>query len=235
MQATRVTQTVRTAARPMPRQLTFDLPVRPALGRGDFFVSDANAHALARLDAPDTWPLGKLALIGPEGSGKTHLAHVWAEETGGRVIAADTLASLDIAGTDTPVAVDDADRLHAEDEAALFHLHNHLNARRLPLLVVGRSAPARWTIALPDLKSRLDAADVARIDAPDDALLAAVLVKLFADRQLHVAPHLIDWLLPRIERSFSFARTLVVALDREALAEGRAVNRTIASRVLADL
>ncbi len=219
----------------MPRQLTFDLPVRPALGRGDFFVSEANALALARVDATESWPLGKLALTGPEGSGKTHLAHVWAEETGGQVIGPDALSILDIAGLATPVAVDDADRLPRDAETALFHLHNHLQSARLPLLVIGRTAPARWDIALPDLKSRLDATDVVRIDAPDDALLAAVLVKLFADRQLLVAPHLIDWLLPRIERSFGFAQRLVAALDREALAEGRAVTRPIAARVLTSL
>ena len=219
----------------MARQLTFDLPVRPALGRGDFFVSDANARALARLDGTADWPQGKLALVGPEGAGKTHLAHVWAEETGGRIVASTEISSLDLTAIRTPVAVDDADRLSDGGETALFHLHNHLGHAGLPLLLIGRTPPARWKIALPDLKSRMDATDVARIEPPDDALLAAVLVKLFADRQILVAPNLIDWLLPRMERSFGAAQKLVAALDREALAERRAVTRTIASRVLADL
>ena len=219
----------------MARQLTFDLPVRTALGRGDFFVSAANTQALARISDWASWPLGKLALVGPEGAGKTHLAHVWAEAAGGRVLTAQDLTGLDVTEIMVPVAVDEADTLPRELETPLFHLHNHLASQRLPLLLVGRDAPARWDIALPDLKSRLEAADVTRIDAPDDALLAAVLVKLFADRQLLVAPQVIDWLLPRIERSFAFAQRLVAELDEEALAEGRAVTRPVASRVLARL
>ena len=219
----------------MARQLTFDLPVRTALGRGDFFVSAANAQALARISDWAEWPLGKLALVGPEGAGKTHLAHVWAEETGGRVLTAEDLVGLDVTAVDTALAVDAADTLPADQEPTLFHLHNHLAAARLPLLLIGRTAPARWKITLPDLKSRLDAADVARIDAPDDALLAAVLVKLFADRQLLVSPQVIDWLLPRMERSFAFAQRLVSELDREALATGRAVTRPVATQVLSRL
>jgi len=216
----------------MARQLTFDLPVRTALGRGDFFVSAANAQALARISDWANWPLGKLALVGPEGAGKTHLAHVWAEEAGGDVLDAGDINALDVTAIGTALAIDGADSLSRDAETALFHLHNHLAAQRLPLLLIGRSAPARWDIALPDLKSRLDAADVTRIEPPDDALLAAVLVKLFADRQLHVSPRVIDWLLPRIERSFAFAQRLVAALDRAALAEGRAVTRPVAARVL---
>ena len=216
----------------MARQLTFDLPARTALGREDFFVSEANARAVAQLDAWQTWPLGKLALVGPQGSGKTHLAHVWAEDTGGRVVDADELESLDVPSIETAVAIDRADALDKDGETALFHLHNHMAGLRLPLLLIGQTEPVRWDIVLPDLKSRVLAADVARIEAPDDALLAAVLVKLFSDRQILVAPRVIDWLLPRIERSFSFAQHLVEALDREALAEGRAVTQPVAARVL---
>lgn len=219
----------------MARQLTFDLPARTALGREDFFVSAANARAVAQLDAWQEWPLGKLALVGPEGAGKSHLAQVWAEETGGSVIDRTALADLDIPAAERAIAVDRADALDAAGETALFHLHNHMASHRLPLLLIGRTEPSRWSIALPDLRSRLEAAAVARIDAPDDALLAAVLVKLFSDRQILVAPHLIEWVLPRIERSFSYVQRLVEALDREALAEGRAVTRGVAARVLARL
>ncbi len=217
----------------MARQLTLDLPVRAALGREDFFVSDANARAVARIDAPETWPRGKLALIGPPGSGKTHLAHVWAAEAGAEVVPAGDVAALDVGALSGGIAVDDADRLPGDAETALFHLHNRLAEEGLPLLLVAEDAPARWDVALPDLRSRLEAADVVRIEPPDDALLAAVLVKLFADRGLAVSPGLIGWMLPRMDRSFAAAQDLVRRLDAEALAEGRAVTRRPAARLLA--
>lgn len=216
----------------MAEQLTFDLTVRPSLDRGDFFVSPANALAVARLDDPAGWPLGKLVLVGPEGAGKTHLAHVWAESAGARVLSSSDLATLDIGALDAPVAVDDADRLPPQAETALFHLHNRLSDLGLPLLLTARDAPARWTVALPDLKSRMQGTDLARIEAPDDALLAAVLVKLFADRQIRVGPRVIAWLTVRIGRSFAEARDAVEKLDRAALAHGRAVTPQLAAEIL---
>ena len=218
----------------MARQLTLDLPVRAALGREDFFVSEANALAVARIDAPDTWPRNKLALIGPRGSGKTHLAHVWASETDAEVVPAAALGALDIGKVASGIAIDDADRLPGDAETSLFHLHNRLGEEGLPLLLIGLEAPSRWSVALPDLRSRLEATDVVRIEAPDDALLAAVLVKLFADRGLAVSPGLIGWMLPRMDRSFAAAQDLVRRLDAEALAEGRAVTRRLAAQLLAD-
>ena len=216
----------------MAEQLAFDLPVRTALGRGDFFVSEANALALARIEAPDTWPNGKLVLVGPEGAGKTHLAHVWAGMTGARMIGPDDLPDLDVGGLNRALVLDDADRIPGDMEVALFHIHNHLAASGLPLLLTARSAPSRWTITLPDLKSRLEAAEVARIDAPDDALLAAVLMKLFADRQLSATPPTITWLTAHMDRSFAEAARIVAALDAVSLAEGRKVTRDLAARVL---
>lgn len=216
----------------MARQLTLDLPVRAALGREDFFVSAANAHAVARIDTQNTWPRGKLALVGPAGSGKTHLAHVWATETGARVVPSANITALDIGALSTGLAVDDADALPGSAEATLFHIHNRLGELELPLLLIGQAPPARWSITLPDLRSRLEATDVVRIEPPDDALLAAVLVKLFSDRGLVVPPNLIDWMLRRMDRSFAAAQDLVRRLDEEALSEGRAVTRRLAARLL---
>ena len=216
----------------MPEQLTFDLAVRPALGRGDFFVSEANALALARLDAHETWPNRKLVLTGPEGAGKSHLAQVWAGDVGARMISVVDLPALDIGAVSDPVVLDDADRMPKDAEVPLFHLHNHLAASGLPLLLTARTAPSRWTIALPDLKSRMEATEVARIDAPDDALLAAVLMKLFADRQLNVTPSVITWLTTHMDRSFAEAARIVAALDARALAEGRRVTRDLAAHLL---
>ena len=216
----------------MERQLTFDLPVRTALGREDFFVSSANAMAVARLDASDVWANGRMVLIGPEGSGKTHLAGVWAQAVGADILDADAVAGADIAGLHQPVVIEDADRLPDAGEVALFHLVNVMRERRQPLLITARDAPARWKTTLPDLRSRMEGADLVRIEPPDDALLAAVLVKLFADRQLQVAPTLIQWMTQRMDRSFAEAQRLVGALDKAALAEGSGVTRALAQRVL---
>lgn len=216
----------------MTRQLTFDLPARPALDRDDFFVSGANAHAVARLDGPESWANGRLVLVGPEGAGKTHLAHVWASATGASIIAATHLTPDTLAPLSGPVAVEDIDRLSPEGEVALFHLINLATQGSQPLLITSRTAPARLDIALPDLKSRLEAADLVRIEAPDDALLAAMLVKLFTDRQIDVAPSLIQWMLPRMPRSFAETQALVARLDAAALAEKKPVTRDLARRIL---
>ena len=216
----------------MAEQLTFDLPARAPLARGDFFVSEANALALVRLDDALGWPNGKLVLVGPEGAGKTHLAHVWAAEAGARLVASRDLANLDVGAVATAIGVDDADRTAPGDEATLFHLHNHLAAAGLPLLLTAREAPSRWPTALPDLRSRMEAADIARIEAPDDALLSAVLMKLFHDRQIVVTPPTIAWLTAHMDRSFAEAQRVVAALDARALAEGRKVTRDLAQELL---
>lgn len=218
----------------MTGQLAFDLPARETFRREDFFVSPANATALATLDAGD-WPGGKLVLTGPAGSGKTHLARMWAAETGTLVIAGASLTEADpqalaAAGR---LVIEDADALagEAEAEVVLFHLHNLLcPAGRL--LLTARGPVRDWGLTLPDLHSRLSAAGVATLDLPDDALLSAVLVKLFADRQVAVPPALIPWLVARMERSIAAARLLVATLDARSLAERRAISQKLAADVL---
>ncbi len=221
-----------------PRQLVLDLPARPALGREDFFVSPSNELALAQVESWPAWPSGRLALTGPQGAGKTHLTHVWAARAAAKVMPAGELARLDLATLDgrAAIAVEDVDRLAGRGrkaaEEALFHLCNLLAAGGGSLLVSGRTAPARWKIRLPDLASRLRVAQVARLEPPDDALLAAVLVKLFADRQLAVEPDLIQYLLARIDRSFAAAEEVVTALDRTGLARHRPITARLAGDVL---
>ncbi len=173
----------------MIEQLTFDLPVRPALGREDFLVSPANALAVATLDQPDLWPNGKLLLIGPEGAGKTHLAMVFAARTGAQVIEAGDLAAADLPEA-AALVIENADTAAGDPDAetALFHLHNHMTGRGGLLLLTAARAPRDWGLTLPDLQSRMEATATATLLPPDDALLGAVLVKLFADRQLQVAP-----------------------------------------------
>lgn len=219
----------------MAQQLSFDLPVRPALGREDFFVSPANAEAVAMIEGWQGWPSRKLILAGPAGAGKTHLTHVWAALSGAQMIAAQDLPDAEIPTlAQGPVAVEDA-HLIAGDRAAedaLFHLHNLTLAEGHTLLVTARTAPHLWGLTLPDLASRMQGTLLTELRAPDDALLSAVLMKLFADRQLSPSPDTIPYLARRIERSFDAARETVEALDRAALAQGRAITRSLAARVL---
>ncbi len=219
----------------MPKQLRLDLPARPALGREDFFVSPANAAAVGMIEAWQAWPARKLLLSGPSGAGKTHLVHVWVGLADAQIIAATDLAEADIptfaAGN---VAVEDAHRIAGDRDAeeALFHLHNLTLAEGHSVLVTADRPPNLWGLELPDLASRMQGTALVALDAPDDDLLAAVLMKLFADRQLSPAPDTIPYLIPRMARSFDAARTVVTALDDAALESGRAINRTLARHVL---
>lgn len=215
----------------MSGQLPLDLPTRTALGREMYLVSPANADAMAMIDDWAGWPGGKLVLTGPEGAGKTHLAHVWAAAAGGEVRA---VAEIDPADPPRRLAVDNADQVAGDPaaEEALFHIHNAVLAREGRLLLTARTAPRDWGVGLADLLSRLSAAGVARLGAPDDALMAGLLAKLFADR--HIRPHagLIDWMVPRIERSFAAAAAAVARLDAAALSEGKSVGIRLATRTL---
>jgi chromosomal replication initiation ATPase DnaA len=216
------------------RQLAFNLPVRTALGREDFLVSGSNAMAVRMLDGWRNWPQRKLLLIGPPGAGKTHLATIWAGEAGAAVVPAGSLADADISALRQTVVVEDITVVvgHAPSEQALFHLHNLVQAEGGTLLLTSDAAPSVRPFALPDLQSRIAATQPVRIDPPDDHLLAAVLAKHFADRQLAVSPALVPWLAQRIERSLDAARAAVAALDAAALSRGTAITRTLAAEVL---
>lgn len=219
----------------MPEQMTFDLPVKIALGRADFFISPTNALAVKMLEDWPKWPANKLALIGPKGSGKTHLTHVWATEIQAIVLLATDLVSADIPDLATgPIAVENIREIanNAAAQEALFHLHNLTQQLGTPLLLTADLPPNHWALSLPDLQSRMSATAVTTLPAPDDALLSAVLVKLFADRQIDVQPKLISYLTMRMERSFDAAGALVVALDQAALSQRRPISQKLAARVL---
>ncbi len=219
----------------MAEQLSFDLPGKTALGREDFFIAPSNALAVAMIENSQSWPSGKLILCGPAGSGKTHLAHVWAGQTGATIVqATDLTADIvpDLSGfslviEDVPLIASSPDT-----QDALFHLHNLALANGRLLLMTGMGTPRHWAMTLPDLQSRLEGTQTVALDAPDDALLAAILAKLFADRQITPRPDVIPFLVKRMERSFEAAQRLVAALDHAALAEGRSLTRRFASQLL---
>lgn len=219
-----------------PRQLVFDLPIDSRHGVEDFLIGPSNEAAYGLVEAWPGWPEAWLRLVGPEGAGKTHLAAIWA-----RLAHAWTVPVVEVTQANVPhlvsggaLVVEDCDR-GPRDEPALFHLMNAMKAKGGHLLLTARSAPDLWGVSLPDLLSRLRLAPHATIEPPDDALLRAVLVKLFIDRQLIVDAGIIEMLALRMERSFAAARALVDALDRLSLERGRRVTRPLASEALAGL
>jgi chromosomal replication initiation ATPase DnaA len=216
-----------------PRQLAFDLPLDPRYGREDFLVSRSNETAYALIERWPDWADTILLLVGPAGSGKSHLASIWAETA-----KAWTVDAFEVTHERVPhlvsngaLVVEDMDRLN-RDEAALFHLLNLARERKASLLITCGTPPDRWGLKVPDLLSRLRLAPSATLSPPDDALLKAVLVKLFVDRQLVVDTSVVDYIALRIERSLADAAAVVAALDREALSRGRRVSRPMAAELL---
>ena len=214
------------------RQLALPFVHAPAYRAQDFLPAPSNAAALAWLARPAAWPQGRLALWGPEGCGKTHLLHLWTERVEGAVLPGPMLSAAAALAPAGPLAVDDAD---AAPERPLLHLLNAAAESGLPVLLAAREAPARWESALPDLASRLRATVAVEIDRAEEELLAALLHRLLAERQLVVAEPLLAWLLRRLPRSQAAMREAAARLDHAALAAGRAVGRAQVQEVAAAL
>lgn len=219
--------------KPPSGQIPFDLPVAPRFGREDFLVSPSNERAFALFERWPDWPARTLLLLGPTGSGKSHLAAIWAERTGAAVVPASALGEADLPtlAAGGAAVIEDADHGRLP-ERELFHLFNMLRERDGFLALTARSWPDAWGLSIPDLLSRLRLAPAVEIGEPDDALIRAVLVKLFFDRQIVVDETVVEYLALRIERSLDAARRIVDSLDREALAERRPVTRPMAAEVL---
>jgi chromosomal replication initiation ATPase DnaA len=216
-----------------PRQLTLDLEHAESYARDDFLGGPSNAAALTLIDNWPDWPNRIVALIGPEGSGKSHLASVWAALAGARSIAARSLRDNEVPAALATGALVVEDAAEAGfDETAMFHLLNLTREEGAFVLLTARTAPVTWTVRTRDLASRLKAVPVVALAPPDDALLRAVLVKLFADRQLGVDEQLVGYVATRIGRSFADAKAAVVTLDQEAMRRQRPVTRALAAEVL---
>jgi chromosomal replication initiation ATPase DnaA len=215
-----------------PDQLILDWPQGAALGAQDFLVSHTNQAAADMIDRWPQWGDGALLLCAPAGAGKTHLANVWRLKSAAIAVQARDLSERDLARAPRAMVVED---LHEGigHERVLFHLINLVREQRRSLLLTSRLPPGALAVGLPDLRSRLRALPMIAIAAPDAALLRAVLVKHFADRQLVVEPHVVAHLALHIEQSMQAAAAIVAELDREAMASHRRITRGLAGEILA--
>ena len=221
--------------RPMrPEQLPLSFPVEAADGRDDLVVSDPVSAAASIIDRWPDWPSPVVIITGPQGSGKSHLAHVWQRRTDAVIVTGQTAAEAVSDAEHSPVLLEDADR-DGLDETGLFHLINAVRSSGSTLLITARGWPMSWGVTLPDLASRLKAATTVEIGPPDDALLTQILYKLFADRQLLIDEKLIAYMVARMERSLAAAQALVERLDHLALSRGVRISRSLAAEALSEI
>jgi len=216
-----------------PRQLPLALPHEAALDRADFLEGAANIEAVTLVDRWPDWPARPVLLVGPPGSGKSHLIGIWRQASGARIAKASDLTAADAEALVASGAVGIEDLQDGPiDEAALFHLLNLAAVQKAAVMLTSRVPGPQIPLALPDLMSRLRAALPVTLSAPDDDLLRRVLIKLFADRQLTVERGVVDYIVARMERSFDAANRIVAALDHEALARGRSITTRLAGELL---
>jgi len=216
-----------------PRQLAFALPHAESLTRDNFLEGPANEAGLALVDSWPDWPNRIMLLVGPEGSGKSHLASIWAEQAGARSTSAHALTAAAVPGalTTGALVVEDLKPAHF-DERAMFHLMNLAREDEAYVLMTARMAPSAFEVELRDLRSRLRAVPAVSLLPPDDLLFRSLIVKFCTDRQLSVDEAVVSYLINRIERSYAAVRRAVELLDTEALRLGRPVTRALAAELL---
>jgi chromosomal replication initiation ATPase DnaA len=218
-----------------PRQLPLDLARQPGFSRDELLVSSSNREAVALIDRWPDWPASMVVIAGPPGSGKSHLASIWAQKAEAVQIdpaLADAISAA--AQTGRNMLFDGLGDARI-DEQALFHAINAARSAGSHLLVTSRKWPAQWKLQLPDLLSRVKSAPMVEIAEPDDELLAGVLLKLFADRQIDVDPLVVRFLVSRIERSLATAQDVVARIDHAALETASRITRQLAASVLTEM
>ena len=219
----------------MSNQLSFSLPKKETLDRDNYFVSQANQGAVSLIEDWINWPSQKLILVGSEGSGKTHLGHLWAGEVGATIINATTLMEQQISElSKAPVLVEDINEIQRNQpvEIILFHLHNLLHSEGHSLLMTSQILPGRLSFSLKDLQSRIEASIIAKLHPVDDDLLGAILIKMFADRQIHFSDKLLTYVLSRVERSYTAAKLFVEEVDSKAMTESRVIGKRLVRDIL---
>jgi chromosomal replication initiation ATPase DnaA len=217
------------------RQLIFDFEHRTALGREDFLVADCNRKAINWIDAWPNWPIPVLVIFGPTGSGKSHLAAVFESHSGAQKI---TINEFDYTGSNVAcdLIIEDVDRiLRTDQEETLLHVYNSTKEASRRILMTATTPPARWGVALPDLRSRMNAAISVEIGPPEDSLIMALLVKIFSDRQVQVSSDVIMYAASRMERSFLAVQQIVENADRLALATKQKITVSLMKQVLKNL
>ena len=214
-------------------QFLLPLPAAPRFGREDFLVGPANEAAFAHIERWPRWLSPAAVIVGPKGSGKTHLATIFLQESGARLLRADHLTPADVPHIAhlRALVLEDADRFPT-NEVALFHLLNLARETGLSLILTARVPPDQWGIQTPDLLSRLRAQPLLPLSEPEDSLLAGLFVKHFADRQIHVEAHVVSYALARIERSYAAVQALVAALDHQSLLRKKPVSRAMVAEIL---
>ena len=219
----------------MSNQLSFSLPKKETLDRDNYFVSQANQGAVSLIEDWINWPSRKLILVGSEGSGKTHLGHLWASEVGATIINATTLMEQQVSElSKAPVLVEDINEIQRNQpvEIVLFHLHNLLYSEGHSLLMTSQILPGRLSFSLKDLQSRIEASIIAKLHPVDDDLLGAILIKMFADRQIYFSDKLLTYVLSRVERSYTAAKLFVEEVDSKAMAESRVIGKKLVRDIL---
>ena len=219
----------------MSNQLSFSLPKKETLDRDNYFVSQANQGAVSLIEDWINWPSRKLILVGSEGSGKTHLGHLWAGEVGATIINATTLMEQQISElSKAPVLVEDINEIQRNQpvEIILFHLHNLLHSEGHSLLMTSQILPGRLSFSLKDLQSRIEASIIAKLHPVDDDLLGAILIKMFADRQIYFSDKLLTYVLSRVERSYTAAKLFVEEVDSKAMTESRVIGKKLVRDIL---
>lgn len=216
---------------PTPQQLPLVFAHEAAVSRDDLLISDPLSAAVSVVDSWPQWPSPIVILMGPVGSGKTHLASIWQQKSNAISIRPELGSDAVSSAAKGSVLFEDVDR-HGFDETILFHVINSVREHGHTMLMTTRQWPMSWPVTLPDLRSRLKAATMVEIGEPDDELLAQVLVKLFSDRQLTVDDRIISYIVARMERSLDSAQNIVEQMDHLALARGIRISRSLAAEVL---